>query len=69
MILYLISWFAFSFSVLPPRLDVGLRHDIASTKEGAERIVNQDGVYLVRVSRIKNGRMKPVEFKLSVQGE
>ncbi len=62
MILYLVSWFAFSWSVLPPRLDVGIRHDVASKAEGAERIVNAPGVYLAHVSVIRDGRLRPLKL-------
>lgn len=62
MTLFLISWFAFSYS-FPMNVNIGIRHDISSTLTGAERIMNADGVYLVRVSRIANGRLKPLKLE------
>ena len=61
MSFFIISWFAFSFS-FPMTFNVGIRHDIASSREVAEKIINSDGVYMVKISVVKNGRIKPVKL-------
>ncbi len=67
MTLFLVSWFAFSWSVLPPRIDVGVRHDVSSKVEGVERIVNAPGVYLAKVSLIRDGQLRPVKLVSRVE--
>lgn len=61
MTLFLISWFTFSYS-FPLNFNIGVRHDVASSRSVAEKIINQDGVYMVKVSLIKDGRVKPVKL-------
>lgn len=59
MTLFLISWFAFSYS-FPFTINFGVRHTIASKQADVERSLNAPGVYLPHVSVIKNGRLSPV---------
>lgn len=61
MTLFLISWFVFSYS-FPATFNIGMRHDIASNAAGVERIVNGSGVYMVKVSLIKDGRRKEIKL-------
>lgn len=67
MHLFLVSWFSVAFSVLPPRLDVGMHHEIAARREDVERFINAPGVYLAKVSLIANGRRKEVKLLSRVE--
>ncbi len=63
MTLYLVSWLAVTWSVLPPRLGFGIEQAIASDPKEARRLVADHGGIMLSISKVQDGRIR----KLSVE--